>query len=53
MPRVIYQGPGDTVEFDGLKVKKGEAIELTVEQIERVRRSDPNAVVENAPKGGK
>ena len=37
MPKAIYRGPGDTVELDGLEVKKGASIELTLEQIERIR----------------
>lgn len=46
MPTVRYLGPADTVELDGLVVKKNEPIELTAEQIGRVAASDPEARVE-------
>lgn len=48
MPKAIYRGPGDSVELDGVKVEKGKSIELTHEQINRVRASDPQAVIDIA-----
>lgn len=46
---VVYRGPGDGVELDGIHVTKDEPVELTLEQIGRVVASDPAAVVEPAP----
>lgn len=38
--RVVYLGPGDMVELDGIQVKKNEGIDLTPEQVMRIR-ADP------------
>ncbi len=46
--KVTYRGPGDTVELDGIVVKKGEAVEVTHEQYQRIQNSDPEAKVEVA-----
>lgn len=46
--RVTYRGPGDTVELDGMVVKKGEAVEVTHEQYQRIQNSDPEAKVDVA-----
>lgn len=43
--RATYRGPGDHVELDGLTVKKGEAIELTSDQVARIR-ADSSAIVD-------
>jgi hypothetical protein len=45
MRRIVYLGPGDMVELDGLKVRKGEPIDLTPAQVARVQASDPEARV--------
>jgi hypothetical protein len=44
--KATYRGPGDTVELDGLSIKRGSSVELTQEQVSRIQRSDPYAVVE-------
>jgi len=44
---VVYSGPGDMVTFDGIRVKRGQTVELTQQQIARLRASDPDAKVEN------
>lgn len=46
MPRAIYRGPGDYVELDGIKVEKGNGIDLTQEQITRIAASDAAAVID-------
>ena len=46
--KVTYRGPGDTVELDGIVVKKGEAVEVTHEQYQRILNSDPEAKVDVA-----
>lgn len=43
--KVRYRGPGDSVELDGLSFKKGELVEVTRDQYERMAASDPEAVV--------
>ncbi len=44
--KVTYRGPGDTVEFDGVVITKGEAAEVTPEQYHRLLASDPEAKVD-------
>ncbi len=44
--KVTYRGPGDTVELDGIVVTKGEGIEVTPEQYNRLITSDPEAKVD-------
>lgn len=44
--QIVYRGPGDAVELDGLTVKKGEATEVTHEQYIRIKNSDPEAKVD-------
>jgi hypothetical protein len=41
-----YLGPGDAVELDGLRFERGETIEITSEQLTRIRASDAHAAVE-------
>ena len=43
--KATYRGPADAVELDGLVVKKGEAADLTAEQIARIR-ADPGADID-------
>jgi hypothetical protein len=43
--KAVYRGPADSVEVDGISVKRGEATDLTSEQIARIR-ADPGANVE-------
>lgn len=43
--RAVYRGPADQVELDGIVVKSGEAVDLTAEQVARIR-ADPGAVVD-------
>jgi len=47
---VIYEGPGDSVEIDGKTIKRGEVVKLTPEQVSRLRASDAEAKVSDAPK---
>lgn len=44
--KVTYRGPGDAVELDGLRIKKGEIVEVTYEQYTRILGSDPDARVD-------
>ena len=44
--KIVYRGPGDAVELDGLSFKKGETAEVTREQYERILASDDAAVVD-------
>lgn len=44
--RIVYRGPGDSVQVDGVEFKKGETADVTGEQVRRIRASDPEAVVE-------
>jgi hypothetical protein len=46
MTKATYRGPADIVEIDGIPIHKGEAVELTNEQLVRLRNSDPQATVE-------
>jgi len=40
----VYKGPGDSVQVDGIDFKKGETVDVTSEQVRRIRASDPEAV---------
>jgi len=44
--KITYRGPGDAVELDGIEIRKGEAIEVTHEQYQRIQNSDPEAKVD-------
>lgn len=46
--KAIYRGPGDSVELDGMTVKRGESVELTHEQYTRIQNSDPEAKIDVA-----
>lgn len=46
---VSYEGPGDSVEIDGKTIKRGEVVRLTPEQVARLRASDAQAKVSDAP----
>ena len=41
-----YLGPGDAVELDGLRFERGETVEITSDQLTRIRASDAHAAVE-------
>ena len=44
--KITYRGPGDMVELDGIVITKGEAIEVTPDQYNRLLASDPAAKVD-------
>jgi hypothetical protein len=44
---VVYKGPRDTVTFDGIRLNRGQTMELTKKQIARLRNSDPQATIES------
>lgn len=46
MAKVTYLGPGDAVELDGLRFERGKSYEVTNEQLQRIRASDPQAAVD-------
>lgn len=46
MATVVYNGPGDAVELDGLRLERGKKYEVTNGQLARIRASDPLAAVE-------
>ena len=50
--KVIYRGPGDAVEMDGLSFARGDTHEVTANQYQRMRVSDPAAIVEVVATGG-
>ncbi len=43
--KAIYRGPADSVEIDGVTVKRGEAADLTAGQVARIR-ADPGATLD-------
>lgn len=43
--KIVFRGPGDSVNVDGIDIKKGEAVEVTADQYARLA-AVPGAVVE-------
>lgn len=39
----VYNGPGDSVQVDGIEFAKGETVDVTADQVARIRASDPDA----------
>jgi hypothetical protein len=49
MTMYLYRGPGHRIEIDDVVVNRDEPVELSDEQVSRVRVADPSVQLEEAP----